>query len=166
MRLRLLGAFALAGALGGCVTTAPETHVEVSFASEPDAAEVRIPSGRTCLTPCRLFVERGEAVPIVISKPGFQPAQVSAELSRGQPEAISVVLAPEGLPQPAARGRRQPAPAAAQADPQQPSPEDVEAARQLFENPAQSQPVAPGSAVPERLPTPREVMAPGRRLIP
>lgn len=148
MRFKWFVMPAVAAGLAGCVTPSSESHVEVSFDSEPAAAEVRIPSGRTCLTPCRLFVERGPAVPLVFSKPGFVSLTVAPNLlPRGEIEPVTVTLAPEG---PLPPGQHRASSAAAAPTAQQPSAEDVEAARELLE--------APPPSI-ERQPTPAEVLA-------
>lgn len=150
MRFKWFMVPAVAAVLAGCVTPSSESHVEVSFESEPAAAEVRIPSGRTCLTPCRLFVERGPAVPLAFSKPGYVGVTVTSNLlPRGGIEPVAVTLAPEG-PQPPGQRRAPAAGALAPAAAPAPSPEDVEAARELLETPPPSM---------ERQPTPGEVLA-------
>lgn len=146
MRFKWFVMPAVAAGLAGCVTPSSESHVEVSFDSEPAAAEVRIPSGRTCLTPCRLFVERGPAVPLVFSKPGYVGVTVAPNLlPRGGIEPVTVTLVPEGPLPPGQRRGPPPSPAAVA-----PSAEDVEAARELLE--------APPPSI-ERQPTPAEVLA-------
>ncbi|WP_293808301.1 translation initiation factor 2 [uncultured Bosea sp.] len=75
--IRVLGAVALAAALGGCATVTRGTTNQISISSEPGGAEARSSLGHACTaTPCTWEVSRRSEFVVTFSKEGYADMQV------------------------------------------------------------------------------------------
>ena len=63
------------GLLPGCATVVRGTNQDVSIVSEPPAALAKLSNGMSCITPCRLELDRQEDVRVTLTKPGYQPVE-------------------------------------------------------------------------------------------
>jgi hypothetical protein len=75
--IRVLGAAAVAAALGGCATVTRGTTNQISISSEPSGAEARSSLGHACTaTPCTWEISRKSEFVVSFSKEGYADMQV------------------------------------------------------------------------------------------
>jgi hypothetical protein len=77
--MRILGAVALAAALGGCASVTRGTTENISIASTPSGAEATITGldiPTACVTPCVIIAKRNADLAVSFAKPGYEPETV------------------------------------------------------------------------------------------
>lgn len=75
--IRVIAAAAIALPCASCATITRGTSEQLQILSEPSGAEARTSMGFVCTTPCTLQVGRKDEFVVTISKPGYEPAEVS-----------------------------------------------------------------------------------------
>ena len=72
--LRLISLAVLAVSLAGCGTVVRGFSQDVTFETTPPGATLTLASGKSCIAPCTLSLERVASVTVRASKPGCQDA--------------------------------------------------------------------------------------------
>lgn len=82
---RVTAAVMAVAGLSACATVTRGTKQKFEITSEPSAAQVRTSLGDTCVTPCKLKLQRKEAFTATFTKEGYetQQANVRSKFSGG-----------------------------------------------------------------------------------
>lgn len=74
---------AASAALSGCATVMNGTSQDIAFDSAPGGATVKVTTGATCMTPCKLELKRGKDLRADFNKSGYKPAYVLVQSKLG-----------------------------------------------------------------------------------
>src|ERR1700744_2963902 len=92
--LRLGAALVATSSLSACATVVRGTKQKFEIASEPPGADVTLSTGQTCVTPCKLKLERKTSFTASFKKAGFQPldAKVDSKFNGGAAGLGNILL--------------------------------------------------------------------------
>lgn len=65
--------------MGGCATITRGTNQAYSVESRPTGATVRLSTGQTCETPCKLHLKRKDEFIATVAKEGYDPVEIEVE---------------------------------------------------------------------------------------
>jgi hypothetical protein len=79
-RIIALGSLAAAAVvLSGCATITRGTSQKFAIETSPDKADVKLSTGQTCVSPCKLKLKRKEGFVVTATKSGYEKASTTVQ---------------------------------------------------------------------------------------